>query len=377
LEEKEVLNQLEKATQDSPKPPASSDEDSGQDLKDYQEIPSVSCTDVEVITSSKDENEELQSLDEDKFKSQLEDEVDDEIEKIKTNKDEEQTLSDCEDVIKVPSTRSSLTKEVLDDVLKDLDDLQDVEDDLSSVASSNDFPPPPDSIFEDLQTTSQDSKVEDIGKDFSEKLKVEEVDSEVEKKIEKTQEKEDKWKKSLDTKLLINLQAAASLKPKTSLSKPSSTSSVVNDGMSPEEETEAMIKDLHEKIEKMKRKNSKKTAEEASKKKLNQQESFKLLKGDGSLNDLRNNSPKIFKFIPQSKQQIEHENFSAAPIGGVELLNNGEIKRQHLTNSNKEEENIKSKISKTQRSSLPSYYKKFLGANAFKQVISDDKKLEN
>lgn len=74
--------------------------------------------------------------------------------------------------------------------------------------------------------------------------------------------------------------------------------------MSPEEETEAMIKDLHEKIEKMKRKNSKKTAEEASKKKLNQQESFKLLKGDGSLNDLRNNSPKIFKFIPQSKQQV-------------------------------------------------------------------------
>ena len=70
------------ATQESPKPPASSDEDSGQDLKDYQEIPSVSCTDVEVITSSKDENEELQSLDEDKFKSQLEDEADDEIEKV-------------------------------------------------------------------------------------------------------------------------------------------------------------------------------------------------------------------------------------------------------------------------------------------------------
>jgi len=133
---------------------------------------------------------------------------------------------------------------------------------------------------------------------------------------------------------------------------------------------EQMIRELHLNIEQIKKENSTKTLQQKNKE-LKQQESFKLLKGEGNF-DLTNRSSKTFKFVPKQKRSIKHEDYSVAPVSGTPLHSNGEIKRSETilngNNSHSLLEEVGNKLNPPQKSSLPSYYKKLLGVNAFKQA---------
>jgi len=131
-----------------------------------------------------------------------------------------------------------------------------------------------------------------------------------------------------------------------------------------------MIRELHLNIEQIKRENSTKTLQQKNND-LKKQESFKLLKGEGNF-DLTTRSSKTFKFIPKQKSLINHEDYFVEPVSGTPLHNNGEIKRDDtISNGNNSQslfEEVGHKLNHPQKSSLPSYYKKLLGVNAFKQA---------
>jgi len=244
-----------------------------------------------------------------------------------------------------------------------------------------------------------------------------------------------------------NLKVDASSNGAAALEKPPpSPADVVGEPPVPPEvaRTEELIRDLHNKMAELQKRNSQKVV----KKSLKQKESFKMLRGGGEFNDFRNRgSQKVFKFIPTSKKdKVTYEDFNAAPVGGVKLSHDGEISRFRVARKNsssggdgavkagetkqqikkedvvvvKEDDVIKitannkvtsplpyasstttsafssasstvsssssasSKSSKSSafftqsatanRNSLPSYYKRFVGVNAFKLASADEDK---
>nr|CAB3232501.1 protein cordon-bleu-like [Phallusia mammillata] len=79
---------------------------------------------------------------------------------------------------------------------------------------------------------------------------------------------------------------------------------------------------------------------------------------------------KSFTFIPKKTNEVAHEDYQEAPIPVIELSNSGEIKPYSTgTTTDKKKEPPKvqpsTEAAPKPRSTLPSYYKKFLGANAF------------
>ncbi|XP_076822520.1 uncharacterized protein LOC143468922 [Clavelina lepadiformis] len=270
-----------------------------------------------------------------------------------------------------------------------------------------DLPPPPPSLLDDDETLP--AQVPDLGpsipaedpssshheqlvmpdlppelaevsleEEVAEKLVIKETSSipSDQSKADQTQEetierKEDNFDLHVAESLNIPLEAIGEGRNKADVSdnrkeaKVDMNSNLVQkneDELSESDETAKEIEKLHRQIKKMRDRNSVKQSQKS--------EQYQKMK-ESNRNSWHPGT-KSFTFVPNQKQKLfSHQDYEVAPVGGIELSNSGEIKG--INDDPKKSDDVKvEQTAPKLRSTLPSYYKKFLGVNAF--AAKDSKK---